>query len=54
MSNTEYAAAMRREAEKWLDILPVTKEQWLRIADRIEVSQDPRGTEDFQGLDPIE
>lgn len=41
MTNKEYAAAMRQEADKWMQLLPVTKELWLQIADRIEVSPDP-------------
>lgn len=50
MDNKTFAAAMRQEAEKWENIIPVTKEQWLQIADRIEVSPDPKGTEPFKGL----
>lgn len=41
MSNKEYAEAMRKEAEKWMDLMPVTKELWLQIADRVEASPDP-------------
>ena len=41
MGNKEYAAEMRMEADKWLDLMPVTKELWLQIADRVEASPDP-------------
>ena len=41
MSNKEYAEEMRKAAENWNDIMPVTKELWLQVADRIEASPDP-------------
>lgn len=41
MSNKEYAEAMRAEADKWMQLMPVTKELWLQIADRIDLSPDP-------------
>lgn len=50
MCNKEFAAAMRKESEKWKDIMLVTQELWLQIADRIEASPDPKGTEPFKGL----
>lgn len=50
MDNKAFAAAMRKEAQKWVDIIPVTKEQFLRIADRVEASADPKGMEPFKGF----
>lgn len=50
MNNKEFAARMREEAEKWENIVPVSMEQWLRIADRIEASPDPAGAAPFRGL----
>ena len=41
MGNKEYAAEMRKEADKRLDLMPVTKKLWLEIADRVEASPDP-------------
>ena len=41
MNNKEYAAVMRDEASKWADVMPVSKELWLQIADRIQNSPDP-------------
>ena len=41
MKNKEYAEEMRKEADKWMDIMPVTKKLWMEIADRIELSPDP-------------
>ena len=48
MDNKTFAAAMRKESEKWADIIPVTKELWLQIADRIEASGDPKGSAEFE------
>ena len=50
MDNKTFAAAMRQEAERFEDIVLVTKEQFLRIADRIEASEDPKGTAPFCGV----
>ena len=41
MSNKEYAEEMRKAADNWMDIMPVTKKLWLQIADRIEASPEP-------------
>ena len=41
MSNKEYAEEMRKAADNWMNIMPVTKKLWLQIADRIEASPDP-------------
>lgn len=49
MNNKEYATAMRQEAENWMDLILVSKETWLKIADRIEASSDPKGVEPFRG-----
>ena len=51
MDNKTFAAAMRQEAERFEDIVLVTKEQFLRIADRIEASADPKGTGEFKEFD---
>lgn len=40
MRNKEYAEEMRKAADNWMDIMPVTKKLWLEIADRIEASPD--------------
>lgn len=50
MCNKEFASAMRQEAEKWADIMPVTKDLWLQIADRVEASPDPKGIKPFVGF----
>ena len=41
MTNQEYAGEMRKAADNWLDLMPVTKKLWLQIAERIEASPDP-------------
>ena len=41
MSNKEYAEEMRKAADNWMDIMPVTKKLWFQIADRVEASPDP-------------
>ena len=41
MGNKEYAAEMRKAADNWMDLMLVTKELWLQIADRVEASPDP-------------
>ena len=48
MDNKTFAVRMRQEAERFEDIVLVTKEQFLRIADRIEASPDPVGTGDYE------
>ena len=50
MDNKTFAVAMRQEAEKWADIMLVSQELWLQIADRIEASPDPKGTKPFVGF----
>ena len=51
MSNAEYAAAMRKEAENRKGYMPITVELWLQLAERIEASPDPKGLADFRGID---
>lgn len=41
MRNKDFAANMRNEADKWMDLMVVSKTLWLEIADRIESSPDP-------------
>ena len=51
LSNTEFAAIMREEAEKWDSAeIMVTTELWLQIADRVEASSDPKGTEPYKEI----
>lgn len=50
MDNKTFAAVMRQEAERFEDIVLVTKEQFLRIADRVEASPDPKGTETYKEI----
>lgn len=50
MSNKEYAARMRQEAGKWDEIVLVDKAEFLRIAERIEASADPKGSAEFKGF----